>query len=110
MRLTEALWPASGRPSPPLPSQLAWLAPLLVVQVNAGQANAATGSQGYQDCLASADAVAKVLGVQPGEVLLESTGVIGRRIKMEVRTGGRGGGASSQARDLGQGRGGERMG
>lgn len=57
------------------------------VQVNAGQANAATGDQGYRDCLESADAVAKALGVAPGEVLLESTGVIGRRIKMEVGGG-----------------------
>ena len=52
--------------------------------MNAGQANAATGSQGYQDCLDSAAAVAGALGVATGEVLLESTGVIGRRIKMQV--------------------------
>lgn len=48
------------------------------LQVNAGQANAATGEQGYQDSLASADAVAKALGVSRDDVLLESTGVIGR--------------------------------
>lgn len=36
-----------------------------------------------QDCLASAAALSKALGVAPGEVLLLSTGVIGRRIKME---------------------------
>ncbi|GAB4822124.1 hypothetical protein N2152v2_009170 [Parachlorella kessleri] len=53
------------------------------VLVNAGQANAATGSQGYQDCLDSAAAVAQALGISPEEVLLESTGVIGRRIKMQ---------------------------
>ncbi|EFN54405.1 hypothetical protein CHLNCDRAFT_135738 [Chlorella variabilis] len=53
------------------------------VLVNAGQANAATGEQGYKDSLASADAVAAALGVSRDEVLLESTGVIGRRIKME---------------------------
>ena len=52
--------------------------------VNAGQANAATGDQGYQDCLASAEAVAAALGVPAGEVLLLSTGVIGRRIKMDA--------------------------
>lgn len=51
--------------------------------MNAGQANAATGEQGYKDSLASADAVAAALGVSRDEVLLESTGVIGRRIKME---------------------------
>jgi glutamate N-acetyltransferase / amino-acid N-acetyltransferase len=54
------------------------------VLVNAGQANAATGEQGYKDSLASAEAVAKVLGVARDDVLLESTGVIGRRIKMDA--------------------------
>ena len=53
------------------------------VLVNAGQANAATGEAGYQDSLASADAVAAALGLERDDVLLESTGVIGRRIKME---------------------------
>ena len=51
--------------------------------MNAGQANAATGELGYQDSLASADAVAAALGISRDDVLLESTGVIGRRIKME---------------------------
>jgi glutamate N-acetyltransferase/amino-acid N-acetyltransferase len=51
--------------------------------VNAGQANAATGELGYQDSLASANAVAAALGISRDDVLLESTGVIGRRIKME---------------------------
>ena len=48
--------------------------PLLQVLINAGQANAATGDQGYQDCLTSAKAVADALGCQPEQVLLESTG------------------------------------
>jgi glutamate N-acetyltransferase/amino-acid N-acetyltransferase len=54
------------------------------VLVNAGQANAATGEQGYQDSLASANATAAALGITPDQVLLESTGVIGRRIKMDA--------------------------
>ena len=54
------------------------------VLVNAGQANAATGDAGYRDCLESADAVAQALGVSPDEVLLLSTGVIGRRIKLDA--------------------------
>ncbi|EIE21103.1 putative arginine biosynthesis bifunctional protein argJ 1 [Coccomyxa subellipsoidea C-169] len=54
------------------------------VLINAGQANAATGDAGYQDCLESADAVAKALGIAPEEVLLLSTGVIGRRIKLDA--------------------------
>jgi len=37
------------------------------VLVNAGQANAATGDAGYQDCLASADCVASALGISAGE-------------------------------------------
>lgn len=53
------------------------------VLVNAGQANAATGAAGYQDCLDSADAVAAALGISQDQVLLESTGVIGRRIKVK---------------------------
>ena len=53
------------------------------VLVNAGQANAATGEQGYQDSLASAAATAAALGVSTDDVLLESTGVIGRRIKID---------------------------
>lgn len=52
------------------------------VLINAGQANAATGEQGWQDSLACAAAVAKELGISPDAVLLESTGVIGQRIKM----------------------------
>lgn len=51
--------------------------------INAGQANAATGEQGWQDALASAKAIASQLKISPDQVLLQSTGVIGQRIKME---------------------------
>jgi len=54
------------------------------VLINAGQANAATGEQGYKDSLASAQSAAQALGVSPEDILLESTGVIGRRIKMDA--------------------------
>ena len=57
---------------------------LVQVLINAGQANAATGDAGYQDCVESAEAVAAALGISPAEVLLLSTGVIGRRIKMDA--------------------------
>ena len=57
---------------------------LVQVLINAGQANAATGDAGYQDCLESAEAVAAALGISPAEVLLLSTGVIGRRIKLDA--------------------------
>ncbi|CAI9762038.1 unnamed protein product [Fraxinus pennsylvanica] len=43
------------------------------VLINAGQANAATGDAGYQD----------LLQFNPEQVLIESTGVIGKRIKKE---------------------------
>ncbi|CAN1304399.1 Arginine biosynthesis bifunctional protein ArgJ, chloroplastic [Linum perenne] len=54
------------------------------VLINAGQANAATGDAGYQDVLECADAIAKLLEINPHEVLIESTGVIGQRIKKEA--------------------------
>lgn len=55
---------------------------------NAGQANAATGSQGLKDALESADLLAKELGISPKAILLASTGVIGQRIKMDALRGG----------------------
>ncbi|WP_413173728.1 bifunctional ornithine acetyltransferase/N-acetylglutamate synthase [Anabaena azotica] len=55
---------------------------------NAGQANAATGSQGVKDALESADLLAKELGISPKAILLASTGVIGQRIKMDALRGG----------------------
>lgn len=58
--------------------------PFSKVLINAGQANAATGDKGYQDCLRSAAAVAEALNVSADEVLLLSTGVIGRPLKMEA--------------------------
>ncbi|CAN7137819.1 hypothetical protein BRARA_D02280 [Brassica rapa] len=51
------------------------------VLVNAGQANAATGDAGYQDMLDCVGSLATLLKVNPEEVLIESTGVIGHRIK-----------------------------
>lgn len=54
------------------------------VLTNAGQANAATGTQGYEDALACAAKLADCLGVAPDDVLIMSTGVIGRRLKMEA--------------------------
>ncbi|MDR1656215.1 MAG: bifunctional glutamate N-acetyltransferase/amino-acid acetyltransferase ArgJ [Deltaproteobacteria bacterium] len=50
------------------------------VLVNSGQANAQTGADGLSDCLRSAELAAKLLGLDPQEVLLASTGVIGSRL------------------------------
>jgi len=50
---------------------------------NAGQANAATGTQGEQDAMESAQLLADALQITPESILLASTGVIGQRIKMD---------------------------
>lgn len=41
---------------------------------NAGQANAATGAQGYEDAVNCATIAAASLGVTPDDILLMSTG------------------------------------
>ncbi|KAK7267531.1 hypothetical protein RIF29_20207 [Crotalaria pallida] len=51
------------------------------VLINAGQANAATGEAGYQDVIDCVENLAKLLKLKPEDVLVESTGVIGQRIK-----------------------------
>lgn len=53
------------------------------VVVNAGVANAATGERGIADAEATAVAVADQLGLQPDEVVVLSTGVIGVPLPME---------------------------
>jgi glutamate N-acetyltransferase / amino-acid N-acetyltransferase len=55
---------------------------------NAGQANAGTGKQGWEDALESADLLAKELKISPDSILLASTGVIGQRIKMDAMRSG----------------------
>lgn len=55
---------------------------------NAGQANAATGAQGWADANESAELVARELGIAPELVLVASTGVIGQRIKMDALRAG----------------------
>ncbi|MBE9128176.1 MULTISPECIES: bifunctional ornithine acetyltransferase/N-acetylglutamate synthase [unclassified Coleofasciculus] len=54
------------------------------ILVNAGQANAATGEQGWRDALDCAKALGGVLNVSPESILLASTGVIGQRIRMDA--------------------------
>ena len=51
---------------------------------NAGQANASTGHQGMTDALENVQALAEVLHIAPEAVLVASTGVIGKRIKVET--------------------------
>jgi glutamate N-acetyltransferase/amino-acid N-acetyltransferase len=53
------------------------------VVVNSGVANAATGAQGIEDALKTAEHVALALGVATEEVLVLSTGVIGAPLPLE---------------------------
>lgn len=53
------------------------------ILANSGCANACTGAAGLRDAKVSALATAGELGIDPGEVLVASTGVIGRRLPME---------------------------
>ena len=53
------------------------------VVVNAGQANACTGEDGVVNCKVSLELAAEALGVQPGEMLPASTGVIGVHLVMD---------------------------
>lgn len=50
---------------------------------NAGQANAATGTQGMIDAFECAQLAAQALNISSDAILLASTGVIGQRIKMD---------------------------
>ncbi len=50
---------------------------------NSGNANACTGRVGLDNALREAELVAKELGINPDEVLVASTGVIGRPLPME---------------------------
>lgn len=53
------------------------------ILVNAGQANACTGNQGWVDTVDSAETLAAALNIPADAVLIASTGVIGQRIKMD---------------------------
>jgi glutamate N-acetyltransferase/amino-acid N-acetyltransferase len=53
------------------------------VAVNSGNANACTGSTGLADALRMAQATSDAVDCSPGEVLVASTGVIGRQLPMD---------------------------
>ncbi len=58
------------------------------VVVNGGIANAGTGSEGYGYCRDTAAAAAEQLGIRTEEVLVASTGVIGKQLPMDkIRAG-----------------------
>ncbi|HUQ70588.1 MAG TPA: bifunctional glutamate N-acetyltransferase/amino-acid acetyltransferase ArgJ [Planctomycetaceae bacterium] len=53
------------------------------VVINSGNANACTGEQGLADALTMAAAVAQKIGCDPTDVLVASTGVIGRFLPLD---------------------------
>ncbi|MEO0946685.1 MAG: bifunctional ornithine acetyltransferase/N-acetylglutamate synthase [Cyanobacteria bacterium J06641_5] len=68
--------------------QLLQKASARAILCNSGQANAATGTAGWEDARESARLVGEALQVRPEQVFLASTGVIGERIAMDaMRTG-----------------------
>ena len=54
------------------------------VVVNSGNANACTGAQGYKDALQMAKLAADRLDLDPPQVIVSSTGVIGRILPMDT--------------------------
>ena len=73
---------------------------LSAVVVNSGNANALTGRRGIEDALAMKQAVASELNLDPKEVGVMSTGLIGRFMDMhKIRYG-----ISRASRELGSGR------
>lgn len=55
---------------------------------NAGQANACTGTQGWEDAVESAESLATALNIAVDKVLVASTGVIGQRLKIDALKAG----------------------
>ncbi len=71
------------------------------VVVNSGNANAATGVRGELDARATATEAAHLLGVKPEQVLVLSTGVIGKRLPLDRVLAGLAEGTSALAPDGG---------
>lgn len=69
---------------------------LKAIVLNSGGANACTGPDGYADTVATADHAASVLGINPDEVAICSTGLIGERLPMKPLLAG----VESAAADL----------
>ncbi|TDD68832.1 bifunctional glutamate N-acetyltransferase/amino-acid acetyltransferase ArgJ [Actinomadura darangshiensis] len=68
------------------------------VVLNAGGANACTGSAGFQDTHATAEKAAEVLADSAGEVAVCSTGLIGERLPMDLLLPGVGKAAAELSR------------
>ena len=72
------------------------------VVANSGIANAATGAQGLHDARATAAEAAQALGLEPEQVLVLSTGVIGATLPLDNVLAGVRAAAGSLAADGGQ--------
>jgi glutamate N-acetyltransferase/amino-acid N-acetyltransferase len=76
--------------------------------VNAGNANAWTGERGMKDAIAMAELTARATGIDPEDVAVASTGIIGHYLDMDMVAGGiaeaasrlHGGGAGEAARAI----------
>jgi glutamate N-acetyltransferase / amino-acid N-acetyltransferase len=58
-------------------------APVAGIIVNATNANACTGGEGYKDAVALTDAMAKAIGAGKKSLLMASTGIIGHRLPVD---------------------------
>ncbi len=58
------------------------------VLVNSGNANACTGTIGFSNALDTQSCCAKQLSINPSEVIVSSTGVIGKQLPMELLKSG----------------------
>src|SRR5262249_12942915 len=72
-----------------------------VVVVNSGCANAATGEQGALAARSTAAEAARLLGLEPEQVLVLSTGVIGEHLPLDKLLPGLGAAARALRRDGG---------
>lgn len=54
-----------------------------VILINSGNANACTGELGMKNANACVDAVAKQMNISKNEILISSTGIIGKQLEME---------------------------
>lgn len=57
--------------------------PVRAIVANSGNANCMTGARGLRDALATTQVVASELALEPYEVLVSSTGIIGKFLPME---------------------------
>lgn len=70
--------------------------------INSGNANACTGAQGFRDALLMAKLSADRLDLDPDQVLVSSTGVIGRYLPMDAIKSGIGEACAKMSADSGE--------